>query len=209
MLFLYRLKSSEDRDACAYIDEIPSNFECGHYFSGVGIQGACYSGGEFASYEDIRTILTKREYQRLLQFNEDIKQLGYGINRGDERYNKGLELIEGIKAIYNKLQSEEAEKFEKNIMRDEKDIMMEEWDLSEDEIKEILDDYCYDYKDRAIIGYVYDSVEELAENEIEQCFSIPDFLTNYINYSKFGEDLLQDEDRYKELPSGRIVCYNS
>lgn len=63
MLFLYRLKNTEDRDACAYIDEIPSTFDCEHYFSGVRIQGACYCGGEFASYEDIETILTKREYK--------------------------------------------------------------------------------------------------------------------------------------------------
>lgn len=209
MLFLYRLKNSEDRDACAYIDEIPSQFECRHYFSGVRIQGACYSGGEFASYEDISTILTKKEYQRLLQFNKDIKQLGYGIKRGDERYNKGLELIKNIQDIYNKLQSEEAEKFEKNIMIDEKEIMMSEWDLTEDEIEEILDDYCLHYKDRAVIGYVYDSVEDLAENEIEQCFNVPDYLTNYIDYSRFGQDLLQDAERYKELPDGRIVCYNS
>lgn len=209
MLFLYRLKNSEDRDVCAYIDEIPSQFECGHYFSGVRIQGACYSGGKLASYEDIETILTKQEYQRLLKFNDDIKHLGYGISKGDERYNKGIELIKDIQVIYDKLESTEAEKFEKNIMRDEKEIMMSEWDLTEDEIEEILDDYYLHYKDRAVIGYVYDSVEELTENEIEQCFNVPDYLTNYIDYSRFGQDLLQDEERYKELPDGRIVCYNS
>ena len=208
MLFLYRLKNSEDRDACAYIDEIPSSFECGHYFSGVGIQGSCYSGGEFASYEDIETILTKQEYKKLLKFSEDIKELGYGIDKGDERYNKGLDLINDIQPIYNKLQSEEAEKFEKHIMDDEKEIMMDEWNLSEDDIEEILNDYSLDYKDRSIIGYVYDDVEELAENEIEQCCDIPDFLENYIDYSKFGEDLLQDYDIYKELEDGRVVYYN-
>lgn len=208
MLFLYRLKNSEDRDACAYIDEIPSNFECGHYFGGVYIQGACYSGGDFAFYEDIETVLTKQEYEKLLKFHADIKELGYGIERGDERYNKGLDLIDDIQPIYDKLQSEEAEKFEEKIMDNEKEIMMDEWNLSEDDVEDILIDYSLDYKDRSIIGYVYDDVEELAENELEQCFDVPDYLTNYIDYSRFGEDLLQDYDVYKELESGRVVHYN-
>lgn len=208
MLFLYRLKNSEDRDACAYINETPSTFDCGHYFSGVGIQGACYCGGEFAPYEDIDTILTKNEYEMLLKFNNDIKQLGYGIKEGDLRYIQGLDLIKDIQVIYDKLQSEEAEKFTKNIMDNEREIMMDEWNLSEDDIEEILNDYSSDYRDRSIIGYVYDDVEELAENEIEQCFDVPDFLTNYIDYSKFGEDLLQDEEMYKELEDGRVVYYN-
>lgn len=208
MLFLYRLKDSEDRDACAYIDEIPSRFECGHYFRGVGIHGACYSSGKFASYEDIKTILTKSEYEMLLKFNNDIKQLGYGIKEGDLRYIQGVNLIKDIQIIYDKLQSEEAEKFEKHIMDDEKEIMMDEWNLSEDDIEEILNDYSLGYKDRSIIGYVYDDLEELASNEIEQCCDVPDFLTNYIDYSKFGEDLLQDGEIYKELENGRMVYYN-
>lgn len=208
MLFLYRLKNSEDRDACAYIDEIPSTFDCEHYFGGVYLQGACYSGGDFAFYEDIETVLTKQEYEKLLKFHADIKELGYGIERGDERYNKGLDLIDDIQPIYDKLQSEEAEKFEEKIMDNEKEIMMDEWNLSEDDVEEILIDYSLDYKDRSIIGYVYDDVAELAENEIEQCFDVPDYLTNYIDYSKFGEDLLQDYDIYKELEDGRIVYYN-
>lgn len=208
MLFLYRMKNDSSRDVCAYINETPSRFECGHYFRGVGIQGACYCGGEFAPYEDINTILTKQEYQRLLKFNEDIKELGYGISKGDERYNKGIELIKDIQVIYDKLQSEEAEEFEEKIMHNEKEIMIDMWNLSEDDAEEILNDYSLDYKDRSIIGYVYDDVEDLAENTIEQYGDIPDFLENYIDYSKFGEDLLQDEEMYKELEDGRVVYYN-
>lgn len=94
-------------------------------------------------------------------------------------------------------------------MYNEKEIMMNEWNLSEDDIEEILDNYRLDYKDRSIIGYIYDDVEDLAENEIEQCFNVPDYLTNYIDYSKFGEDLLENEEMYKELEDGRVVCYNN
>lgn len=208
MLFLYRLKNTKDRDACAYISEIPSTFDCEHYFSGVMIQGACYCGGEFASYEDIETILTKIEYQKLIKFNEDIKKLGYGISKGDERYSKGIKLIKDIQPIYDKLQSEKAEKFEESIMYNEKEIMMDMWNLSEDDIEEILDNYHLEYKDRSIIGYVYDDAEELAENEIKSCYDIPNWLDNYIDYSQFGEDLLQNDDMYKELDDGRVVYYN-
>lgn len=208
MLFLYRLKNDEDRNTCAYVDEIPSKFECEHYFSRVTIQGACYCGRDFATYEDIDTILTKSEYKMLLKFAEDIKQLGYGIKEGDSRYVKGVDLIKNIQIICDKLQSEEAKEFEKNIMENEKEIMMDEWNLSEDDVEEILDNCHLKYKDRAIIGYIYDDVEDLVESEIEQCFDIPDYLTNYINYREFGEDLLQDEKRYKELKDGRVICYN-
>ena len=31
-LFLYRIKDSDDRDCCAYIDADGSKFECNHYF---------------------------------------------------------------------------------------------------------------------------------------------------------------------------------
>lgn len=144
----------------------------------------------------------------LLKFNNDIKQLGYGIKEGDLRYIQGIDLIKDIQVIYDKLASIKAEQFEKTIMDDEKEIMMDMWNLLEDDIEEILNDYSLDYKDRSIIGYVYDDVEDLAENEIEQCFDVPDFLTNYIDYSKFGEDLLQDEEMYKELEDGRVVYYN-
>lgn len=50
-VFLYK-DNSESRDCCAYIE--PSRFECGHYFSGLTLHGACYSGHDMASYEDIK-----------------------------------------------------------------------------------------------------------------------------------------------------------
>lgn len=43
-VFLYRIKNSNDRDCCAYIDANDPDFVCNHYFSSVGICGSCYSG---------------------------------------------------------------------------------------------------------------------------------------------------------------------
>lgn len=51
-LFLYRIKDSDDRDCCAYIDAAGPKFECNHYFSSIRLCGSCYSGGKFPEYEE-------------------------------------------------------------------------------------------------------------------------------------------------------------
>ena len=43
---------------------------------------------------------------------------------------------------------------------------------------------------------------------IESCYQIPDFLEYYIDYDKFGSDLVRDDDKYYELDDGRIVEMN-
>ena len=97
-LFLFREKDSDDRDCCAYIDSKNPRFECNHYFGSVNLNGACYTGHEFPAYEDIETVLTKAEYNELIQFNKAINDLGYGITKGDERYNKGIALAKTVQA---------------------------------------------------------------------------------------------------------------
>ena len=72
-LFLYRIKDSDDRDCCAYIDAAGPKFECNHYFSSIDVCGSCYSGSEFPVYEEIETILTKDEYEEILTFMESRK----------------------------------------------------------------------------------------------------------------------------------------
>ena len=64
-LFLYRIKDSDDRDCCAYIDAAGPKFECNHYFSSIDVCGSCYSGSEFPVYEEIETILTKMNMKKL------------------------------------------------------------------------------------------------------------------------------------------------
>ena len=80
-LFLYRIKDSDDRDCCAYVDAAGPKFECNHYFSSINICGSCYFGGEFPEYEEIETILTKDEYEEIISFNILSKHLIMALQR--------------------------------------------------------------------------------------------------------------------------------
>lgn len=84
---------------------------------------------------------------------------------------------------------------------------MEEYSLSEDDIQTIHDTYYLDYMDRGIVGYVFDDAYEAGQEYIENCYTVPDYLSNYIDYEKFGEDLC-NEDAYLMLEDGRIVSLN-
>lgn len=75
-LFLYRIKDSDDRDCCAYIDAAGPKFECNHYFSSIDVCGSCYSGSEFPVYEEIETILKKMNMKRFLHLTYLSKHLG-------------------------------------------------------------------------------------------------------------------------------------
>lgn len=205
-IFLYK-DNTEDRDCCAYIEASPKRFECGHYFGGVTLGGACYSGGNFANYEDIRTILTEKEYKQLIQFNKDIHDLGYGITKGDERYNKGIGLCESIQPIYDKLLSEENEEFFKEIQEEEKEYLMDKYNLDEDDIETIFNKYSLDYRDRAVVGGIYEDAYDLGYEEAWSMGYVDDndsVASRYFDFESFGEDLKYDEN-YCELADGRIV----
>lgn len=208
-VFLYRVKDSNDRDCCAYIENRPMRFECDHYFGRVAIHGSCYWGGEFANYDEIETVLSREEYQALIDFSKAIDQLGCCIERGDERYQKGLNLCADVQHVYDKLKSDEAREFFNKIWQSEKEFLMNEYDLDEDDIEDILDNYCCEYLDRSIVGCVFDSVKECGE---EEAYSLGYVQRNtvverYFDFEKFGEDLLEDEP-YHELNDGRVVYLN-
>lgn len=207
--FLYRTKAADDRDCCAYIE--PSHFECGHYFSGLRIGGACYSDGGFANYEDIDTFLSEEDYNKLIQFENDITELGYGITKGDDRYNKGMKLCAEIQPIFDKLNSVEGTEFAEEIFESEAEYIQEEYGLSYDEVMEVYHNYAGDYQDRAIIGYVYQDSSDLGYAEMENYFAeykMPDNLMNYFDYERFGEDLVNESEFYLELLSGTVVYLN-
>ena len=205
-VFLYRVANSDDRDACAYIETKngPARFECGHYFGGIGIDGACYSSGTLANYEDIETILTEKEYNTLLECKDEFNALGYGIKEGDERYKKGLEICDKLQPIIDRLESDEAQQFFADIVADEKERVANTYDLDEEDVETLFDEYWNDYQDRAIISYVWNDVDELAEEWADNCMDIPKHLGRYIDYDQIAEDLME-ESRYYELSDGRIV----
>jgi hypothetical protein len=209
-VFLYRIKDSEDRDSLAYIEENPLRFECGHYFGGVNLHGACYCGHTWNAYGEIETILTEAEYNALRKFDQDIGKLGYGIERGDSRYQEGVELCRKIQPVYDRLCSEDAKEFFQNIVAEEKEIVMDEHDLTEDEVEEAFNAYPLDYQDRSIIGCVFEDTEELGREEAYELGYVGTDTNNvvekYFDFEKFGEDLLNEENYY-QLDSGRIVTF--
>lgn len=208
-IFLYK-DNTEDRDCCAYIEAKAERFECGHYFSGVGLHGACYSGGDFADYKDIRTVLTENEYNQLIQFNKDINELGYGITKGDERYNKGIELCRAIQPIYDKLLSTENEEFFKQIQEEEREYLMNEYGFDEDDIEQIFNEYYLDYRDRSIVSCVFNDTYDLGYEEAYSLGYIDNdnsIVSRYFDFESFGKDLL-NEEQYIELADGRIVYLN-
>ena len=209
-LFLYREKAADDRDCCAYIEAKNQRFECDHYFGGVDLHGACYCGHDFPDYEEIETILTKAEYEELIAYNKAIKDLGYGIKKGDERYNKGIELSKSVQHIFDKLKSSEAKEFQQTIIESEIEYLKDEYSLSDEDIEKIFDEYYLDYRDRGIIGCVFNDSSDLGYEEAWQLGYIKNGDTiaeRYFDYEKFGEDLLEDEN-YLELDDGRVVSLN-
>lgn len=210
-VFLYK-ENTEDRDCCAYVETRLERFVCGHYFSKVVLRGACYSGGDFAPYENIKTILTKDEYEQLVQFNEKITDLGCVTTKDDDRYNKGIELYEVIQPIFDKLLSEENEELFKQVVEEEKEYLMSEYSLNEDDIDTIFNNYGLDYRDRAVVGHVFKDVYDLGYEEAWSLGYIDNrnsFMEKYFDFEKFGEDLANDSESYCKLTDGRYVylCY--
>ena len=207
-VFLFK-DNSEDRDCVAYIENKPLWFECNHYFGGIDLQGACYSRGfKDISYDDIKTILSKEEFNSLIEFDKKIDELGYGIEKGSEKYNIGVELCNKIQPIYNKLNSEENEKLFKEVIEEEKEYLSDEFNLDKDDIETIFDNYGLEYRDRAVVGSVYNSIKDCSYEEAEQYGCVTKENERWFDYDKFGEDLLENE-QYLELSDGRVVylCY--
>lgn len=207
-IFLGR-KKENDRDCCVYIEI--NGFECNHYFGGLRICGACYSGFEkeirefiTEKFDEFETILTQEEALRLFEINDKIKALGYGIEKDSEKYKRGLTLLDEFKPITDKLLSNEGEKFFKEVQENEKEYCMQEYDLTRDEIDEVFDYYSLPYQDRDIIGCVFIDKDEFGEEE-KWSFGYENI--RYFDTEAFVNDLL-DEEYYLELDSGKVVSFS-
>lgn len=214
--FIYKEKYTEDRDCVKYIEKY--SFECGHYFGGGNLTGACFSSSlrsENTNYDEIETILTKEDFDFLLKADKELDDLGYGITENDERYNKGIKIIEEINnRIFSKLSSKENEELFQKIIEEEKEYCKDEYCLDDEEVDTIFEEYNnrygyqLPYQDRAIISYIYEDTEELGEDFIENCTDtrLNDYTRDYFDFEGFGESLAQNEN-YFELESGRVVCF--
>ena len=208
-IFLYK-EHLEDRDCCAYIEASPMRWECDHYFGSVILHGACYSKHKFASYEEIKTILTEEEYNQLTKFNDEINALGFGIVKGDERYNKGVELCKEIQPVYDKLLSEAAEEFFEQIQSEEREYLMDEYGLDDDDIDMIFNNYYLDYRDRGVVGCIFKDEYDLGYEEAWALGYVghnDSIAERYFDFESFGEDIANDE-YHCQLSDGRIVSLN-
>lgn len=135
--------------------------------------------------------------------------MGFGIVKGDERYNKGVELCNAIQFVYDKLLSAENEELFEQVVEEEKEYMMDEYGFDEEDIEQIFDEYYLDYRDRGIVGCVFDDIYDLGYEEAYSCGYVErdSIAERYFDFEKFGEDLLEDE-RYIQLNDGRCVCLN-
>lgn len=209
-IFLYK-ENTDDRDCCAYIESKPMRWECGHYFGGVILHGACYSKHDFADYKDIKTVLTEKEYSQLIRFNEELNTLGCGIKEGSEKYNKGVELCRSVQHIYDKLLSSENQELFDEIQTEEIEYLMNEYNLDKNDIEKIFNEYLIDYRDRSIIGCIFNDAYDCDYEEAISLgyinYNSNDIIERYFNFEQFGEDLLEEE-QYCQLDDSRIVYLN-
>ena len=206
-IFLYKLKNcTNDFNACCYIET--AKFECGHYFSVSKICGPSWCGGKFAEYKDIRTTLTKEQYQQFLKLCNELESFGYGLDKNAEKKAKAQEKANELNNfIYNNLLSEKANRFANKIQKEEDEIMQEMYGFNDKDIEDIHNVYGDEYFDREIIGSVYDSSYDVAERWVDECCSVDDWIKSYIDYDRMGDDLVSDGD-YVELSDGRVVSLN-
>lgn len=178
-VFLGKIKNSDDRDVFAYID-------C-EYTDRLQLSGACYSGFE----EEFKKEFENDNFESFLS-KEELKKLFEN---------------QGIKEAIEKLQSNEALEFADKIFEAEHEYMMDCENLSSEELEEIIENYYLPYRDRAIISYIWNNYEELAEEWVASCYNVDTWVAGYIDYEAMGEDLAGNEDYYV-LDDGRIVQYN-
>ena len=172
------------------------------------VTGTWYGGINVNSKTGIPICLDKDEYEEIISFNIFIKAFDYGITKGDSRYRAGIKLIDSIKHIYDKLKSDEAFAFFEDIQKSEMEYLKEEYNLSDRNIEEIFNEYAEDFRDRSIVSCVYDNSEEAGREEAWQLGYVKDddpISSKNLDYEKFGEDLVEDDEYFMELCDGRVV----
>lgn len=221
--FLFKINDSGDRIVVNYIEpDRLGKLECGHYFPSINLTGACFSGSliikkigekivfincfneKQSDFDDITTILSKEEFVALDAYNKAINKLGCGIKEGDDRHLKGLELFKKIKPILEKLKSPDNEALFQKVIAEEREFIKNEHNLDDEEIDEIFNEYSLDYRDRGIVGSIWNNIEEAAHEEAESYGEVKDGNDRFFNYEEFGKALLEG-DSYIELSSGKVV----
>lgn len=187
-VFLFKENGTNDRDCVRYIDleDLRKNHVC--IDGRLNVHGACYSMSlkeEDADYENITTILTEEEYKMLCN-------------------PKGKDFT----IIIAKLESEENEELFNEIIEEEKEYLMDKYNLDEDDIDTIFGNYGLNYRDRAVVGYVFNDAYDLGYEEAWSLGYVKNddlIIGRYFDFEAFGEDLANNDENYCELEDGRIV----
>lgn len=193
--FLLKENDTDDRDCVKYIEFDKDDTKCFY------ICGACFCGlmeedtqDILNNYENLTTALTKEELIQLFEIN---------CTWVDKRTTDNTTTLYNIK---KKLESDLNKDLFMQVQEEETEWLYNEYSLDYNDIEEIFDNYNLEYRDRAVVDYVWADTYELGENYICECCSIKDWLEPYIDYEKFGRDMVNnDRERYVELTDGRIV----
>ena len=184
--FFFKENDTNDRDCVKYLEirnGVPNN-----------VCGACFSGmwREYPAYENVTTILTEDEYNTLCNAKFADNNLS-------------------LTSIITKLCGADNDELFGKVQLEEIEYLMNEYNLDEQEVLDIFDEYTEPYRDRGIISYVYEDYEDLG---YETAWSygyigrdLENVMERYFDFEKFGEDLAEEE-WYYELSDGRIVYLN-
>ena len=182
-IILYRIK--DEYDGCRYI-ELNSDGTMRLDYSGKPIvSNASCSTRIYENFDDVETWLTEDVFNRMK--NTD----------GDDTFSDVVDMIA----------NREHEEFEKYVRESEIEKMCNEYNLDEDDVKDIIATYNEDYFDTSIISYVWTDAYDVAENYVDECCNIESWLTNYIDYEGLGEAIVND-GWYYELNDDRVVQYS-
>ena len=217
-LFIYA-ENEPDRDRVKYLKVTSKIFECGHYFRSLHLVGACFSTSFNyegltlddidEAFENITTILTKEELVKLIEVDNAIEALHGNIVLNYEKYQKGVVLYESIQPIIERLRSPENDALFEEILEEERDAMQDEYNLSDKEITEFLDNYGGKHRDRGAISAVYNNFEELGESEeSNDCvFKDNEDYRDFFDFERFGE-YVAGRAGYYTLSTGKVIVHN-
>ena len=193
--FLLKENDTDDRDCVKYLE-----FDNENEFR-FGICGACFYNISkedeqqlLNNYENLTTALTKEELTQLFKIDNTWH---------NDRTTDNATTLYNIK---KKLESDLNKDLFMQVQEEEIEWLYNEYSLDYNDIEEIFDNYGLEYRDRAVVDYVWTDTYELGENYICECCNVENWLECYIDYEKFGRDMVDnDGERYVELTDGRIV----
>ena len=186
-VILYRVKDSYY--GCRYIELNDDNTIHTDWGGRPIVSNAAYVGNireGFDDFDNVETWLTEDVFNRIKYAD------------GNDTFSDVVDMIA----------NGEHKEFEAYIRESEMEMMCNEYRLDKEDVGEIIDNYQNDdYFDMNIIANVWSDVYDIVEHYIDECCRIDTWLTNYIDYDRLGETIVE-EGYYYELADGRVVEYN-